>query len=522
MDPLGPLVTLQRLLFSSKSLTTFLLFITQYWYTVILAALAVMGLMITIVKLCGKKTPLLERRKRRRRRSVHHEGGEVVGVGPMLVQHPTAVKSSLPFMGRSYRLEREARRREKEEKKTRRKSGGALEARKVEEGREGREGAAALAANLTQRLVVTLPPEPRPGPLSAPLTIDSRRISSEEARSAVSSWLDTVSAEPEPQPLSLQPRVEKKEEKEKKKRSKSVNKPQEKDKEGATKVEKHGRGRKKREEDEKEEEEEEQKGVTIAKLGPFTMSMELKGAGGGVGSGGRDKEKDATKGKVRSRSRSKPGEDRTRRKSRKEDDTVEKVVAKPAEDVKEPEVKVKEESKKTDSRRKERIVVSKLARSDRPLRERSPEKPRKEEKDEDEDYRATLNRRREKFTRSVSQPGPQPSLDFLIPAVTTTPGLGNRNRSFTGVRPVVQGLRRSNTLQEEVVAGREDSGVFDNLGYDRSPDLRTGARAAEKRQQTLAAIKDQIQEQLSRASGSGPAHSLPSTGGRRRKDPGSR
>ena len=77
-------------------------------------------------------------------------------------------------------------------------------------------------------------------------------------------------------------------------------------------------------------------------------------------------------------------------------------------------------------------------------------------------------------------------------------------------------------MQEEVVAGREDSGVFDNLGYDRSPDLRTGARAAEKRQQTLAAIKDQIQEQLSRASGSGPAHSLPSTGGRRRKDPGSR
>lgn len=522
MDPLGPLVTLQRLLFSSKSLTTFRLFITQYWYTVILAALAVMGLMITIVKLCGKKTPLLERRKRRRRRSIHHEGGEVVGVSPMHVQHPTAVKSSLPFMGRSYRLEREARRREKEEKKTRRKSGGALEARKVEEGREGREGAAALAANLTQRLVVTLPPEPRPGPLSAPLTIDSRRISSEEARSAVSSWLDTVSADPEPEPLSLQPMVEKKGEKEKKKRSKSVSKPQEKDKEGPTKVEKQGKGRKKRDEDEKEEVEEEQKGVTIAKLGPFTMSMELKGAGGGVGSGGREKEKDATKGKVRSRSRSKPGEDRTRRKSRKEDEAVEKVVAKSAEEVKEPEMKVKEESKKTDSRRKERIVVSKMARSDRPLRERSPEKPRKEEKEEEEDYRATLNRRREKFTRSVSQPGPPPSLDFLLPAVTTTPGLGNRNRSFTGVRPVVQGLRRSNTLQEEVVAGREDSGVFDNLGYDRSPDLRTGARAAEKRQQTLAAIKDQIQEQLGRASGSGPAHSLPSTAGRRRKDPGSR
>ena len=53
---------------SDKALATFRLFITKYWYTVILAAIAVMGLMVTIVKLCGKKTPLLERRRRRRPR----------------------------------------------------------------------------------------------------------------------------------------------------------------------------------------------------------------------------------------------------------------------------------------------------------------------------------------------------------------------------------------------------------------------------------------------------------------------
>ena len=127
-------------------------------------------------------------------RSIHHEGGEgEVGGREAVHVHPTAVKSSLPFMGRSYRLEREARRREKEERKsekeerkTRRKSAGAAvtetaPARKTEETAGGAGGgggttAEGLAARLGQRLVVSLPPEPRPGPQSAPLTIDSRQV----------------------------------------------------------------------------------------------------------------------------------------------------------------------------------------------------------------------------------------------------------------------------------------------------------------------------------------------------------
>ena len=120
-------------------------------------------------------------------RSIHHEGGdgEVGGGRDAVHVHPTAVKSSLPFMGRSYRLEREARRREKEERKsekeerkTRRKSAGAAVTettlpRKTEES-SGGATAEGLAARLGQRLVVSLPPEPRAGPQSAPLTIDSR------------------------------------------------------------------------------------------------------------------------------------------------------------------------------------------------------------------------------------------------------------------------------------------------------------------------------------------------------------
>ena len=122
--------------------------------------------------------------------------------------------------------------------------------------------------------------------------------------------------------------------------------------------------------------------------------------------------------------------------------------------------------------------MSKMARSDRPLREKSPEKGRRREEDgeerrqkgeeEEEDYRLSLNRKREKFTRSVSQPGPAPSLDFLLPAVTNRSSgkggpkskldssgsqkltSGGRNDSFSESQPG-PGLRRSNTLQEEVL-----------------------------------------------------------------------
>merc|ERR1719220_2957530 len=154
-----------------------------------------------------------------------------------------------------------------------------------------------------------------------------------------------------------------------------------------------------------------------------------------------------------------------------------------------------------------------VARDEEDLDERR-QKDKIEE--EEEDYRLSLNRKREKFTRSVSQPGPPPSLDFLLPAVTNRSsgkgGLkskldssgsqkltsGGRNDSFSESQPG-PGLRRSNTLQDEVIGERDTAGtVYDNLGFDCSPDLRTGSRAADKRQQTLAALKDTIQVQLAR------------------------
>ena len=346
-----------------------------------------------------------------------------------------------------------------------------------------------------------------------------RRISSDEARQAVSSWLSTVSPQPDdevpPTPRLVERKVEKEKEESKRKRSKSMSKVKEEKEVGKG----DKRGKKKGEDGEQanEQADEEKKGVTIAKLGPFKMSMELKGSG--------KPEKVETEKQtkaVRSRSRSRPSEERVRRKTSKLEEEKEQVVKEEAKEV-------EKETKKVDSnrRRKDKIVVSKMARSDRPLREKSPDKTRtmrdeegddrrlpKEKSDgEEEDYRASLNRKREKFTRSVSQPGPPPSLDFLLPAVTnksfgkgavTSSKLGSggsqkiasgsRTDSFEGSGPA---LRRSNTLQEEVmllsglidssfkfsstmvevivfqtfvvlqVVGERNVGtVYDNLGFD--------------------------------------------------------
>ena len=290
----------------------------------------------------------------------------------------------------------------------------------------------------------------------------------------MSSWLSTVSPQPDddvpPTPRLTERKPEKEKEEGKRKRSKSMSKVKE-EKEG-NKGEKVGRAKKKGEEGDQanEQVDEEKKGVTIAKLGPFKMSMELKGAAGGKA---EKVEAERQSKAVRSRSRSRPREEKTRRQASKLEEEKEEKPSK--EEVKE----VEKESKRVESRRKkEKIVVSKMARSDRPLREKSPEKGRRREEEgeerrqkveeEEEDYRLSLNRKREKFTRSVSQPGPPPSLDFLLPAVTNRSSgkggpkskldssgsqkltSGGRNDSFGESQPG-PGLRRSNTLQEEVL-----------------------------------------------------------------------
>ena len=117
---------------------------------------------MTIVKFCGKKTPLVHRR-RRKRRSIHHtaaaEGDEEVGGLESITVHPTAVKANVPFLGKRYRIYKETRGRHRGGDADRRKSAkvpppeGA--ASQVE---EGVVRASNLARGLT-KLIVALPPE---------------------------------------------------------------------------------------------------------------------------------------------------------------------------------------------------------------------------------------------------------------------------------------------------------------------------------------------------------------------------
>ena len=48
VDPLGPLLTLRELLFSDNSIMTLTSFVTKYWYSLILAAIAVVALMVRL------------------------------------------------------------------------------------------------------------------------------------------------------------------------------------------------------------------------------------------------------------------------------------------------------------------------------------------------------------------------------------------------------------------------------------------------------------------------------------------
>jgi len=210
------------------------------------------------------------------------------------------------------------------------------------------------------------------------------------------------------------------------------------------------------------------------------------------------------------------------------------------------ETKQKSKKKETSAKKsKDRIIVSKLAKSDRPLWDKSPENKESESSQFKKqpskvndghsslDYRLTLNRNKMskssdgKFRRSVSQPGPPPNSNFILDNISfdrsadkqvtehfdsPTNNINPVNRHGNGVR-----LKRSNTMLDDItvleIVGENilpeennlfkksiDPSEFDNLGYDRSPDLGWQTKGSGKRQQKLQSLKDQIQCQLKKAS----------------------
>ena len=136
--------------------------------------------MVTIVKLCGKKTPLVHHR--RRRRTIHHDTGPMMGDPDLdsIQVHPTAIKTNIPFVG-GPRNSRDKKRKHRSTSKGREED--KTKARKQSHSRHrdnsshklfsretsgetspeivspsGEERALNLASNLT-KLIVALPPE---------------------------------------------------------------------------------------------------------------------------------------------------------------------------------------------------------------------------------------------------------------------------------------------------------------------------------------------------------------------------
>ena len=247
------------------------------------------------------------------------------------------------------------------------------------------------------------------------------------------------------------------------------------------------------------------KEVTIAKLGPFKMSMEVRGESMSPGRKHVTHQESAAKA-------TKNGDNNKQRKRK----TGSTSKADPADDaievdkkdsgennsdnIKSVQTKVKKEKSRKE---KDKVIVSKMAKSDRPHRERSPEKSKELRTiNENTDYRLSLNKPStttststldRKPNRSISQPNPPSNLAELTHAYYSSSSHSSRisainkkqlKRSSTAREQLSEAAtaeriprvsEKSNTLlrpnnnSKQKLSNNNDLTVFDNLGYDKSP-----------------------------------------------------
>ena len=324
------------------------------------------------------------------------------------------------------------------------------------------------------------------------------------------------------------------------------------------------------------------KEVTIAKLGPFKMSLEVKNNEQRVDEAKtRERKKHSRakdEGKKLTSDEKPPGEKtaQKRKKSRSKSEhrpnksdelkkSENKVVPTSDNNVKKPENvydeikteaeylkyehQISTESKhKSNKKKKDKIVVSKLAKSDRPLREKSPEKVVKVESlkktaadklsdGEDENSKSRIVSSAVpglgKYSRSASQPGPAPdstllssdaqiglkrNLSLIIDEKEKPPKLKRSSTardSFTNTgtmkhsrAKIVESLTENSSCSSGGGGARskDKTSLYDNLGFDSSPDLGQAANH-DKRQQSLLQLKDQIHSQLIMASAAASTNS---------------
>ena len=527
-------------------------FVTKYWYSLILAAIAVIALMVrlsfsrkrsytfvfqvTIIKLCGKKTPLVHHRRHRRRKTLNHMNNLDPNLesGPSDVHvHATAVKSDMT----KYKGDKDRRKRSKNRDHMAKPSVSS----KTGTLPQDYDTAQKLAGKLTAKLMSVLPPETGPGQEG------EAGAGAERARGKFrdNRIRERKSASPdkrdngERRPQRIKKTV----------RSKSeiiqpnnvrelIDEKQEHTNNGTTIY--------------KDKNQQQPKEVTIAKLGPFKMSLEVKNNDKqGVAASGETKTKDrksrqnkaleevkqaSTLEKEKSSSSQNAKRKRSRSKSAKEEN-------KKSEEKKEPEAskpnqinfdeikteadylksenQISSESKKS-RKKKDKIVVSKLAKSDRPVREKSPEKVvkvdpfKKSASTEAVDHSLGHNYKSDaasssKFSRSISQPGPPPEFDSQI-------GLKRNLSLIIDEKEKPPRLKRSSTARDDFSnsgnqkhsrsklvdkltenggqgSRSDEMSLYDNYGFDSSPDLGQNANN-QKRQQTLLHLKDTIKSQL--------------------------
>ena len=267
------------------------------------------------------------------------------------------------------------------------------------------------------------------------------------------------------------------------------------------------------------------KELTIAKLGPFKMSMELKD---NKNVENKQHNRKKSKGNVDEQITARPSEKRTRKNYNRSETNPKESVR---DESKNQEPHKVESMKKKE---KDRIIVSKLAKSDRPVWDKSPidmtdSSDRRQKAVVDGhnslDYKLTLNRKNRgttsgaKFQRSISQPAPPPNANFILnniafdrkPEMTSGQNISNYEKDFDSGTHSGLGtkLKRSNTMLDEVAVleiitdnspsqrvrhkeRTKEISEYDNLGYAKSPDLKLKSDE-NKRQHILRTLKDQIQ-----------------------------
>lgn len=544
VDPSGPLATLRKLLLSEQSIASLTKFLMLYWYTVIFIVLGVFILMAVIIKMCGKKTPLVRRRKRRRP-TIQHNGtdGIVDGSNPDsgVQVHPTTVEHSVPLGKKVRKGENRSKKGRSSKSRERPTSntaplpstgplpqsptspnagGGAVE-NNVE---DGVARAVRLAANLGNQLFVDLPPE-------ATARLRPSELLPESAITTTTSNGDRKSRGAQNKPPHKQNGASGRKHKslspEKRLAStfaqsmSSISKSFEKlDLVGHHRSKSHSRGqhqqhhrdrgageatgtedhhRKRRRRSRPPTEQPSQKEVTIAKLGRFKFSVE-------VAKHYEKEAKDDTQQKT-TKNRKSPREADSKARMKvspsAESNKAADEAAKEAAADKLPSINVTNFNAQKRANANEglqqpvptfkppaSVIVSKKRGKERPRRE-SPEKTTLDKKRSTYsaglDYRRSFGGKNERFTRSISHPGPAPDIDEIMLAGSDSSKDAKvramRNYSFAnGQRPSTvlptTKLRRSETERffgRSLAPTKETPdnlwvSEFDNQAYDKSPE----------------------------------------------------